>query len=200
VPVEMKKKNVRQDLLESAFRSFSERGYLGATTREIAYQAKVTELTLFRHFRSKERLFEEVLKNFTFLPRLKELLPKLHGLSHEDALYLVGKAFLETLKERKALVRILLSEVNHYPEKVRDIYNHFIDEVVRNLAIYLKDKQKKGQVKKVNPETASRAFLGMLFSFFLTESIIGGREIEGRQLNRKIKEFVDIFINGVVLE
>jgi AcrR family transcriptional regulator len=47
----------------------SEKGYLGATTREIARVAGVTELTLFRHFGSKQRLFEEMLSRHTFLPR-----------------------------------------------------------------------------------------------------------------------------------
>src|SRR5436190_4839734 len=46
----------RQRLLDAAFQVCSERGLHGATTREIADVAHVNEVTLFRHFGSKEKL------------------------------------------------------------------------------------------------------------------------------------------------
>ena len=48
------------DLLEAALELFSERGYAGATTREIAQRADTNEALLFRHFTSKAQLFERV--------------------------------------------------------------------------------------------------------------------------------------------
>ncbi|RMG73353.1 MAG: TetR/AcrR family transcriptional regulator, partial [Nitrospirae bacterium] len=44
------KSQTRKALLESALELISEKGYLGATTREIAMRAGVSEITLFRHF------------------------------------------------------------------------------------------------------------------------------------------------------
>src|SRR6476646_2662442 len=59
----------RQRLLDAAFQVCSERGLHGATTREIADVAQVTEVTLFRHFGSKEKLiaalFEHVVATLT---------------------------------------------------------------------------------------------------------------------------------------
>ena len=54
-------------LLEAAARVFARRGLEGATTREIAREAKVNEVTLFRHFQSKENLLSAVLQR-TFAP------------------------------------------------------------------------------------------------------------------------------------
>ncbi|HEX9020484.1 MAG TPA: helix-turn-helix domain-containing protein, partial [Nitrospirota bacterium] len=71
------KNETKQRLLEATLKLISEKGYFGATTRDISREAGVTELTLFRHFGSKEKLFEELLNSYTFLPRLKELLPEL---------------------------------------------------------------------------------------------------------------------------
>lgn len=57
---------MRPLLLDAAVRVFSERGYAGATTREIAEAAGTTEALLFRHFGSKANLFEvAVLAPFT---------------------------------------------------------------------------------------------------------------------------------------
>ena len=52
-----------KELLDATLKLISEKGYLGSTTREIAQEAGVTELTLFRHFGTKEKLFEALLRH-----------------------------------------------------------------------------------------------------------------------------------------
>jgi AcrR family transcriptional regulator len=116
------KTTTQQKLLDATLKLISEKGYLGATTREIAQEAGVTELTLFRHFGSKEKLFEELLRSYVFLPTLKELLPETDDLSCEDALKQVATNFLLSLKKRKSMVKIMHSEINRYPEKIREVY------------------------------------------------------------------------------
>jgi AcrR family transcriptional regulator len=56
--------DVRAALLEAAVKVFGEAGVRGATTRRIAHEAGVNEVTLFRHFRSKDDLLEAALKEF----------------------------------------------------------------------------------------------------------------------------------------
>ena len=50
----------RQKLLSAARQLFAERGFYGATTREISRVAGVHETSLFRNFGSKEALFDAV--------------------------------------------------------------------------------------------------------------------------------------------
>lgn len=52
---------VRELILNAARELFSERGYAGTATREIAARAQVSEVLLFRHFKSKAQLFEEAV-------------------------------------------------------------------------------------------------------------------------------------------
>jgi AcrR family transcriptional regulator len=192
----MKKADTKERLFDASLKLISEKGYLGATTREIAHEADVTELTLFRHFGSKERLFTEVLSKYTFLPRLKELLPELEHLSYEGALRLIANKFLLTLKQRKPMIKIMYSEVNLYPEKIRRVYNKFITEIRLTLASYFASQQKKGVLRKVSPEVAARMFLGMLFSYFRTEEIMKGADLTRHKMEKDIRELVDIFIHG----
>jgi AcrR family transcriptional regulator len=194
----MKKADTKERLFDASLKLISEKGYLGATTREIAQEADVTELTLFRHFGSKEKLFMEVLSKYTFLPKLKELLPELEHLSYDDALRLVANKFLLTLKQRKPMIKIMYSEVNLYPEKIRQIYNKFITEIRMTLASYFASQQKKGVLRKVSPEVAARTFLGMLFSYFRTEEMMKGADIARNKMEKDIRELVDIFIHGTV--
>ena len=50
---------IRAKILEAAARVYSQHGFRGATTRLIAQEADVNEVTLFRTFGSKEALIEE---------------------------------------------------------------------------------------------------------------------------------------------
>ena len=61
----MKAEPTRETILAAALRRFSQRGFLGATTRRIAGEAGVAEVTLFRHFGSKEKLFGEVIRVYS---------------------------------------------------------------------------------------------------------------------------------------
>jgi len=194
----MKKNTTKQRLLDATLKLISEKGYLGSTTREIAQEAGVTELTLFRHFGTKEKLFEALLRNHTFLPRLKELLPELDGLSYGDSLRLIATRFLLSLKERKSLVKIMYSEGTIYPEKIKKLYNKFADDLRLTLASYFRGLQKKGLLRTVSPEMAAQLFLGMLFSYFRSEEIMRAGGMKKQTMEKNIKEFVDIFMFGTV--
>jgi len=52
---------VRRLLLEAARSLFAARGYAGASTRDIALKAGVSEALLFRHFGTKAKLFERAI-------------------------------------------------------------------------------------------------------------------------------------------
>jgi len=195
----MKKTDTKKRLLEATLKLISEKGYMGATTREIAHQAGVTELTLFRHFGSKEKLFKELLGSYTFLPRLKELIPELDDLSSREALELIATHFLLTLKERKAMVRIMYSEYTTYPENIREVYNKFILEMRTTLAAYFEGLQQQGMLRKtISPAMTAKMFLWIFFSYFRSEEIMQSTGMKKATMERQVREMVDIFMSGTV--
>lgn len=53
--------DIREKILDAASRIYSECGFRGTTTRRVAQEAGVNEVTLFRHFGSKEVLIREAV-------------------------------------------------------------------------------------------------------------------------------------------
>src|SRR3982751_4135833 len=51
----------REQILDVAMRVFSERGFRGTTTKEIATAAGVSEAMVFRHFATKQELYSAIL-------------------------------------------------------------------------------------------------------------------------------------------
>jgi AcrR family transcriptional regulator len=184
-------------LLEAGLKTFSRKGYTGATTREIARGAGVAEVTLFRHFSSKEKLFKEVISRYSFLPALKGLLPELKDMEYRDALAVIGRRFLEIMKERRDLVRIVQGEMHGTPG-IRRIFYHFTEQMLKTLAVFFKAMQARGMVREIDADLAARAFLGMFFAYFLRQEILKGRTIGKKELDVIVAQFSDIFAEGTL--
>lgn len=100
-------------LMRSALELLAERGYKGATTREIAARAGVSEVTLFRHYQSKEELLREAVSRIS--PPVAQVIPT----QGED----LGAAFLHLVGNLHALIEAnqgfvirLLPELMRHPE------------------------------------------------------------------------------------
>ena len=192
----MKTKDTRTRILEAALHLFSKRGYLGATTREIAGRASVAEITLFRHFPTKEELLEEVVARYSFLPALKEMLPELRNMGYRESLTRIAGKFLHRLEEHRDLIRIMQSEMAVYPSKVRKIYHSLIDEMFITLASYFTELQKQGKLRSFQPELGAEAFLGMFYSHFHAQELLHSRGQGKADERTLIREFVGLFIKG----
>jgi AcrR family transcriptional regulator len=192
------KSDTREKLLEATLELISEKGYLGASTREIAGRAGVSELTLFRKFGKKEILFKEMLKTHTFLPRLKGLLESVEGQPCETVLESVGTKFIETLKERRKLVKIMITEINSYPDKIRETYAQFIANTGDELKNYLDRLQSEGRLREVDLDIAAMMFFRVLFNLFQAEEILKEREIPPEEVEETVRQYVDVFLNGIL--
>ena len=53
--------DIRERILDAATRVYTEAGFRGTTTRRVAQEADVNEVTLFRHFGTKEALIKAAL-------------------------------------------------------------------------------------------------------------------------------------------
>ncbi len=185
--------------MDAGLSLFSKKGYLGATTKEIAKKAGVAELTLFRHFSSKERLFEEAIKRQSFLPALKGLLPELKDLAYTDALIEIANRYLERLSERRDLIKIMHSEIHLYPVKVREIQQKFVGEIVGTLASYFRGLQERRMLNDFDPELGARAFLSMFFSYFTSQEFVADKKQRFSDKDEVVGEFVKIFVSGTMV-
>jgi hypothetical protein len=90
--------------------------------------------------------------------------------------------------------------VTTYPEKIRTVYNKFIDEIRATLSGYFVLLQDRGLLRKtISPEIAARVFLWILFSYFRSEEIMrDGSGMSKRKLDKNVGEIVKIFMHGTV--
>lgn len=194
----MRTQPTRDKILAAALTLFSQKGYLGATTRQIAREAGVAEVTLFRHFGSKEKLFEEVILGYSFLPALQGVLPGLEEVPYEEALLMIARRFLTTLDERSDLVRIMLTERYFYASQVKGIFRGMLGKVFGMLAGYFRRLQRRGVLRDFDPDDAARAFLGAFFAYVHGLGVFFEDAAEQRHRERFAAEFVNLFVEGTL--
>jgi AcrR family transcriptional regulator len=109
----------RRRILEAAERVFSRDGFQGATTREIAREAQVNEVTLFRHFRTRDELVRETILYRTIAPEdlLGPKAPWQSDLSGQLEQYV--RKYYTALLDRESLVRAVVGEGRVLPPAVR---------------------------------------------------------------------------------
>lgn len=103
----------RDKILEVTVRIFAEAGYHGTTTRRIAQEAGVNEVTLFRHFGSKEALLHAALAQAH-----RDIIAPFPAdrADPQEALVEWALDFHGRLCERRQLIRRLLGEVVERPQ------------------------------------------------------------------------------------
>ena len=103
----------RDRILQAAAHVYAECGFRGATTRRIAAEAAVNEVTLFRIFGSKSALLDEVLQaGASHVPIT--LLPDVPADPLREVT-LWCEAYLDHLRASRSLMRKMMSELEERP-------------------------------------------------------------------------------------
>lgn len=156
------KSNTRERIIQAALATFSENGFEGSSTREIAKRAEVNEITLFRHFQNKENLFREVL--YFHAPSAiltDELDAKLTDNLSESLTYL-ARIYLEHQYRNLDYIRIGIMEVPRNPTYA-NIVRMIPMRLEKHLEDYLENLSARGLIQSANYKLLARMFYAQLF-------------------------------------
>jgi AcrR family transcriptional regulator len=187
--------HVKDQLLEAALQVYAESGYHGATTRRIAAAAGVNEITLFRHFGSKDVLLREALascqaEGIVPLPQNpQDPLQELTDWSRSHLLH---------LHQRAALIRTCLSEFAERPELVSPEIS-CPAEATRALVVYLERLMEHGLAgESIEPRAAAAMLLGTLFADAIGRDLV--RDIYAVPMEEAVTQYVTLFLRGIGVE
>jgi AcrR family transcriptional regulator len=153
--------DIRTKLLEATASVFAQLGYLGCTTRRVAHEAGVNEVTLFRHFGSKDALIREAL---THLDRVM-----IAGLPEEPRdpgpeLLAWSRQVHANLCEQRQLIRRVMGETVEHPEIAPVVCEGATGEH-NCLARYLAAARQRGLVgTDFDVDAVTSMLLGALFA------------------------------------
>ena len=184
---------VRDQLLDAAARLYAEAGYRGATTRRIAVQAGVNEVTLFRHFGSKDALMREAIARAGH-SAVTELLPQAPRDPFRE-LRDWAKAHIAELRERRSLIRTCMGEIEEHPG-IFSAQNSPPAVAAKALSHYLRRLREVGLAKAQFDETAASAMMmGALFADAMGRDIMP--DLYRNEPEQALDQYVRLFLRGL---
>ncbi|MCO1600568.1 TetR/AcrR family transcriptional regulator [Desulfosporosinus nitroreducens] len=186
----------RQDILEAALNIFTEKGYNGSTTAEIARAAGVAEGTIFRHFATKKELLIAVLS-----PKILEGIISLDK-KHKDPVEFFRcfmKNRLELIKENDALVRFMFAEAQYHDEVREALSKGILGQGINIVQPWFEKGVKQGVFKPVPFPSVMRTFMGMVLFYGVFNHVFPGLSPKNT-IEEATDQMLEIFLHGLIVK
>jgi AcrR family transcriptional regulator len=186
-----------EKIIEASLKLFLDKGFKGTTTKMIAKEAGVNEVTIFRCFGTKEAIFNEII--ITRQKEMDQLIESFKKTARYDPtvdLNDIARLYFDRLTEHINLVMVHLNEFES---------NQGISEMMLRIPVQLKsflleyfdEASKRGIIQNSDSEFAAVAFMSINIGFFLLQHKFGKDFTQIRSddfIDKSIKVFTDKLI------
>ncbi len=195
----------REQILQTAVTLFSQRGFKGTTTKEIALAAGVSEAMVFRHFAKKSELYDAILGDKSCHDGIRfpwEGNPVLHeAIKNKNDYAVFFNIALNALIKQQAdenFMRLLFYSALEEHELADRFFDEFVARIYEFIGDYIKERQRDGAMRDINPRVAVRAFLGMLIHHSL-HNILWDKKCRLLDISNEeaAKNFAEILLKGI---
>jgi AcrR family transcriptional regulator len=184
---------LRQQILETANDLFVRKGYHGMSMREISDALGVSKAALYYHFQDKEELFLAILE--AYLDAMSSALDAIiaRPVSCKAQITLFVEYVLTQPAARRATIRLASQELAQLsPEARRRFGIAYRQKFIDKAGSILQRGMKAGEFRKINPEVAVWALLGIMYPYFYP-----GHSESAAVPAETIREVVKIFLGGI---
>lgn len=191
----------RKKIIEAAIEQFGIYGY-NASMDSIAKLADVSKQTLYAHFKKKDALYEQCMKEKVLQSQLGKVEFDLSK-PMDKVLLMFAKIFHAQLLKPGAMrtYRNAVSQVETHPSFSATYLEHGPEKAVKSLAYYLNEKEKEGLIKlQLSCDDSAIQLLLMLHGKAVYWRYLG-EDIQQTEEQRDLylKSCVDMFLNHVKL-
>src|SRR5689334_2348419 len=187
----------RRAIVEGACRVFLARGFGGANMDAVAATARVSKMTVYRYFPSKEQLFAGVVRDMCDRIVDPALVESMRRLPLRDALRKFGRHMHEIIfaPETLGLHRIVVAESQRFPDLGRLFYDSGPGGSIRALAEHFTRYRRDPALKVKNPRLAAEEFLELLRGYDHMRALL---RVGGGPSPRRVNERVERAIEHVL--
>jgi len=185
----------RAEIVLVAHDLFLQQGFHGTSMRQIARRSGVTLSAIYNHFASKEELFEAVFLEYHPYHRVIPALLAAKGDSNEAWVHDAANLLIAALDERPDFLNLMFIElVELNSVHAMELFKNILPQAQLIAERFL--SQQPG-VRPIPPLILIRTFLGLFFSYYITEKIMG-LNAPPEFHDRAMDHFVDIYLHGIL--
>jgi len=168
----------RSQILAAALEVFSEQGFHGTRTRELAERAGVSEALVFHHFPTKEALIRAILDHVGFESRIDAMEHSFGAMPPRQALAAIAETVLTNLSEHPEVFRVVFFGLLETPHLASEFYQKFLSRILAfetrlfERAYAERAGRRASDAARPDPSLAARAFHGSLMYYNMAGAIV----------------------------
>jgi AcrR family transcriptional regulator len=163
--------------------------------RQIAASAGIALGGIYNHFESKEEIFAAVIDAYHPYHEILPILQNAEGETLEDFVRDAADSMISALEKRPDFFNLMFIEIVEFNQKhLPDMFEHFFPEIMTIVENIL---ERKGNLRPIPLPIIIRSFIGMTFTYYLSENILQG--YMPLSLSDDAREgLIEIFLHGIL--
>ncbi|MBD2463960.1 TetR family transcriptional regulator [Oscillatoria sp. FACHB-1407] len=192
--------STHQRLIQAALQLFAAQGITDTTTRQIAELAGVNEVTLFRHFGSKNGLLLAVIEDAGIFTWLGETLGQQASQSSTvpEALRTYANQSLWALERIPELVRSLIGEAGQYPPENRQALGRGLNQANRYTTQFLTTVLHHQHLQTHLPIEKLASLLNSLLLGYLVLKLTSEGDEPWKSQEEFLTDLIELFLHGAL--
>lgn len=184
-------RDTTKNILDASLKVFKAKGYLKATTKAIAQEAGVAEVTLYRKFKTKKALFEATLRKHLDLSFEETLInPKSES---QDFFKRLLENRLELMSRQKDFIALLIREslADTLPRDLH--FNHYVHTRLKSIIeTHLHYVKISKDIEKI-----TRMVIGILLSYLMMPSSTSYHLLEPKEKTTVVNTYTKLIIKAI---
>jgi AcrR family transcriptional regulator len=191
--------NTRQQIIDAALRLFGQVGYVRASTRTIAQQADVNEVTLFRHFGSKKGLLLACIRSSNRMGFAETFHQHLTG-DYRTDIRMMAQLQVEDTRQHVAILRLLFCDSQTLSELQEALAQGATDNR-RRLGDYFRQQIGAGVIRAdLDPIVLAHGFDSLFSSSELFKHFMGTYPVSDSAGDELLSSLTSVFIQGTLAD
>jgi AcrR family transcriptional regulator len=182
-------------IIDAAYDLMVDQGYAATSMRQIADKAGLALGSIYNHFSSKDEVFRAILAERHPFFQIVPILNTIEGETIEAFARNAARTLIAELGHHPEFLNLLLVEIVEFKGEHVPLVFEKMFPMLLQLAQRLSTLE--GTMREIPQFVLVRAFLGMFFSFFITELLLSRTKFLETQTDA-LDHFVDIFLHGIL--
>lgn len=188
----------RLTIEEAAFELFMEHGFHATSMRQIADKSGLALGGIYNHFSSKEDIFAAIVMDKHPYKQILPLILAADGETSEEFVRSAAQAMVSELGKQPDFLKLMFIEIVEFNGKH---VNLLVREIApKILPVFEKLVRVRKNLRPIHPAILLRSFLGMFFSYYITEIFLKGSVVAKLMPKNSFDLFVDIYLHGILKE
>jgi len=137
----------------------------------VAERAAVSRATVYRLFPGKPVLFRELLRTYSPLETVAQLVERMRDRPPEEVIPAVAREVYRTIAPRAGVLRTIFFEVTAMDPDTEEAADYLVGRLVAGIAAYIVAQMDAGRIRAMHPLIALQSLVGPIFMHLITRQL-----------------------------